>query len=238
MCCSVCFSCASAQSRFERFEIVLEGQAHHIITAALYTLAAHKRHWDPKTFPAMPPPTQGPKDPVTPFHIDQLLSRRASPHLHPSRIALAIASWDTLDTPPQQPAIHIFKADAQWWVLHWAHRVLMAAQVYTPEIDPEDPPRGRQRLLQATTLTGCKGAPWEALHTALYWAQGSPNGPDTPEPTEACVMQAKAIRNYHLHHPFDDSPAALPWPSDPPETVCKLADIMRSHAKAKMQTPA
>ena len=86
----------------------------------------------------------------------------------------------------------------------------MAAQAYTPEIDPEDPPPGRQRLLQATILTGRKGAPWEALHTALYWAQGSPNGPDTPEPTEAWVKQAKAMRNYHLHHPFDKSPAALP----------------------------
>ena len=51
-------------------------------------------------------------------------------------------------------------------------------------------------------------------------------------------MQAKTMRNYHLHHPFDDSPAALPWPTDPPETVRKLADIIRSHAKAKMQTPA
>ena len=51
-------------------------------------------------------------------------------------------------------------------------------------------------------------------------------------------MHAKAMRNYQLHHPFDDSPAALPWPSDPPETVHKLADLMRSHAKANMQTPA
>ena len=51
-------------------------------------------------------------------------------------------------------------------------------------------------------------------------------------------MQAKAMRSYHLHHPFDDSPAPLPWPSDPPETVRKLADLMRSHAKANMQTPA
>ena len=113
----------------------------------------------------------------------------------------------------------------------------MAAQAYTPDIDPEDPEGGQQRLFQATTLTGREGVPWEALHTALYGAQGSPNGPDTPEPTEAWVMQAKATRNYHLHHPFDDSPAALPWPTDPPETVRKLADIIRSHAKAKMQTP-
>ena len=51
-------------------------------------------------------------------------------------------------------------------------------------------------------------------------------------------MQAKAMRNYHLHHPFDDSPAALPWPFDAPETVRKLADLVRSHAKANMQTPA
>ena len=47
----------------------------------------------------------------------------------------------------------------------------MGAKAYTPEKDPEDPARGRQRLLQATTLTGRERAPWEALHTALYWAQ-------------------------------------------------------------------
>ena len=82
----------------------------------------------------------------------------------------------------------------------------MAAQAYTPEIDPKDPPQGRQRLFQTTTLTGCGGTPWEALHTALYWAQGSLNGPDTPEPTEAWVMQAKAMRNYRLHHPFERQP--------------------------------
>ena len=161
---------------------VLEGQAQHIITAASYTLAAHEHHWDATAIPAMPPPAQGPKDPVTPFHIDQLLSRRAAPHFHPSRIELAIASWNTLDTPPQQPAVHILKPDAQWWVLHWAHGVLTAAQAYTPEVDPEDLPRGQQRLLQATTLKGREGAPWESLHRALYWAQGSPSGPDTPEP--------------------------------------------------------
>ena len=51
-------------------------------------------------------------------------------------------------------------------------------------------------------------------------------------------MQAKAMRNYHLNYPFDDSRAALPWPTDPPETVRKLADLTRSHAKATMQTTA
>ena len=218
--------------------IVLEGQAHHIITAALYTLATHENHWDPTAIPAMPQPPQGPQDPVTSLHIGQLLSRRATPHLHPSGMELAIASWDTLDTPPQQPAIHILRADAQWWVLHWAHGVLMAAQAYTPKIDPEDPLRGQQRFLQATNLTASKSAPWEALHTALYWAPGSPSGPDTPERTEAWVMQANAMRDYHLQHPFDDSPAALSWPTDPPETVRQLADLTRSHAKATMQTPA
>ena len=46
------------------------------------------------------------------------------------------------------------------------------------------------------------------------------------------------MRNYHLHHPFEDSLAALPWPTDPPETVRKLADLTRNRAKATMQTPA
>ena len=101
--------------------MVLERQAHHIITAALYTLAAHEHHWDPTAIPVMPPPLQGPNHPVTPFHIDQVLSRKATAHLQPYRIELAIASWDTLDTPPQQPAVHILKADAQWWVPHWVH---------------------------------------------------------------------------------------------------------------------
>ena len=83
------------------------------------------------------------------------------------------------------PAVQILKADALWLVLHWAHGILMAAQAYTPEVDLDDPRRGLQRPLQATTVTGRGSAPWEALYTALYWAQGSPNGPDTPEPTGA-----------------------------------------------------
>ena len=77
----------------------LEGQAQHIITTALYTLAAHEHNWDPTAIPTMPPPPQGPKDPVTPFHIDQLLRPRATPHLRPSRIEIVIAYRDTPDTP-------------------------------------------------------------------------------------------------------------------------------------------
>ena len=46
------------------------------------------------------------------------------------------------------------------------------------------------------------------------------------------------MSNYQVHHPFDNSPAALPWLTDPPETVRKLADLTSSHAKATMQTPA
>ena len=93
--------------------IVLEGQAHHIITATLYTLAAHERHWDPTTIPAMPPPPQGPKDPIRPFHIDQLLSCRATPNLGPfqDRTSHRIVGHPGHD--PQQPATHILKADAQ-----------------------------------------------------------------------------------------------------------------------------
>ena len=51
-------------------------------------------------------------------------------------------------------------------------------------------------------------------------------------------MQAKAMRNYNVHHPFDNSLAALPWPTDPPETMRRLADLTCNHAKAAMQTPA
>ena len=114
----------------------------------------------------------------------------------------------------------------------------MAAQAYAPESDPEDPPPGQQQLSQATTVAGREGAPWDALYTALYWARGSPNGPDTPEPTETLVRQAKAMRIYDLQNPLIDSPPPLPWPTDPLETVQKLADLTQNRAKATMQTPA
>ena len=114
----------------------------------------------------------------------------------------------------------------------------MAAQAYTPEVDPEIPPGGRQRLFQATTLTGCEGAPWEALHTAHYWAQGSPSGPDTPGLTEARVMQAKAMRNYHFDHPFKDSPAALRCPTDPPATMQTPAEPPYGTLASRPRTPS
>ena len=51
-------------------------------------------------------------------------------------------------------------------------------------------------------------------------------------------MQAKAMRNYHLHNPSDDSPPALPWPTDPPETIWRLPDVTPNRAKTTMQAPA
>ena len=71
-----------------------------------------------------------------------------------------------------------------------------------PDLHPSDRPGGPPTRLAGTP----PNHPWEALYTALYWAQGSPHAPDTRESTEAWVMQAKTMRNYHLHHPFDDSP--------------------------------
>ena len=41
--------------------IVLEGQAHHIITATLYTLAAHEHHWEPDSHPSDAPTTPRPQ---------------------------------------------------------------------------------------------------------------------------------------------------------------------------------
>ena len=64
----------------------------------------------------------------------------------------------------------------------------MAAQAYTPEIDPEDPPRGRQRLLQATTLTGREGAP----------VKGS-SGQDRTRlisSVDLCIWQGQDYSNY------------------------------------------
>ena len=105
-------------------------------------------------------------------------------------------------------------------------------------LDMKDPTRGRQRVLQATTVKGGVGALWEALYTALYWAQRSPHGPDTPEPTEAWVMQAKAMRNYHLHHPFNDRPRALPWTTDPPEARQYHAQVREGDDASAHRAPA
>ena len=74
-------------------QIALEEQGHHIIIAALYTLAAKGCHWDHITIPAMAPTPQSVEDLATPLHINQILLRTTSPHLLPSRMAFAIASW-------------------------------------------------------------------------------------------------------------------------------------------------
>ena len=51
-------------------------------------------------------------------------------------------------------------------------------------------------------------------------------------------MQARSMRNYHLHQPLDDSPSALPWPTESPKALQRLANLTRNCAKATMQTPA
>ena len=51
-------------------------------------------------------------------------------------------------------------------------------------------------------------------------------------------MQAKAMRKYHLQHPFNDSPPALPWPTNSHKIVQKFADPTRNCAKGTMHTPA
>ena len=43
------------------------------------------------------------------------------------------------------------------------------------------------------------------------------------------------MRNYHLHHPFNDSPPALPWPTDPPGD-CTQAH--RPHAQSRESNQA
>ena len=86
----------------------------------------------------------------------------------------------------------------------WAQGIHMAAQAYTLKIDPKDLLRGQERIFQAI-----------ALHTAMYWAQGAHQGPNTPDPTVAWIKQAQSLRNYHFNHPFEDIPPTLLWPTDP-----------------------
>ena len=72
-----------------------------------------------------------------------------------------------LDSSPKQPAIHILRMHAQWWVLHWAQGILMAPQAYTPNIDPKNRHGGQHHLLQATAATGGTNALWEVVRTAM-----------------------------------------------------------------------
>ena len=55
---------------------------------------------------------------------------------------------------------------------------------------------------------------WEALHTAMYWAQRSPHGPPPK-----WLRQAQALHGHIISAtPWPTAPLALPWPTDPPPT--------------------
>ena len=182
--------------------IFLEGQDRHIITAAPYTVAGHEEHWDPTAIPAMPPPPHVPTDPVSPLHIHEPLRRRATPHINPPQKKSPSHRGTPSTQPPNIPASTSSKPPPNGG----------SSRGHTGSSWRPRPTAQRQTRKKTHEAGSNSSKP--PLSQALSGVQGSPNGRDTPEPTEAWVMHVKAIRNYHLHHPFDDSRSALPWPTE------------------------
>ena len=60
---------------------------------------------------------------------------------------------------------------------------------------------------------------WEALHYALYWAQGAPGGPLPPERTPVWTRHATHYTGHIRRHRAGTGHLLLAWPTDPPDAL-------------------
>ena len=78
-------------------------------------------------------------------------------------------------------------------------------------------------------------AAWEALHYALYWAQGAPEGPLPPERTPAWTHHATCYTAHVRCHRAGTGHRLLTWPTDPPDALQEAEDVLGLMTKQVFQ---
>ena len=78
-------------------------------------------------------------------------------------------------------------------------------------------------------------AAWEALHYALYWAQGAPEGPLPPERTPAWTRHTTRYTAHMRRHGAGTGHQLLTWPTDPPDTLQEAEEVLGLMTKQVFQ---
>ena len=217
--------------------LMVEGLTEHVLIAAMYAMASASRLWEdrpsqPLAQAAQDAPDTGP----TAEDIHQILSMRAPPKTHSQVRSIQLVSWDAMDAPPTTTEVHILKHRDTWWTVEWDdHSKVRRATAHAPDDEVPPQPRGGDRLRPAARIPHAPEAAWEALHYALYWAQGAPEGPLPPERTPAWTRHATRYTAHMRRHGAGTGHRLLTWPTDPPDALQEAEEVLGIMTKQVLQ---
>ena len=216
---------------------MVEGLTEHVLIAAMYATASASRLWEDRPSPPLAQAAQdAPDTGPTAEDIHQILNMRAPPKTHPAVRPIQLVSWDAMDAPPTTTEVHILKHRDTWWTVEWDdHGKVRRATAHAPDGEVPPPPRGGDRLRLAARIPHAPEAAWEALHYALYWAQGAPEGPHPPERTPAWTRHATCYTAHMRRHGAGTGHRLLTWPTDPPDALQEAEEVLGLMTKQVFQ---
>ena len=208
--------------------LMVEGLTEDVLIAAMYATASASRLLEDRP---SPPLAQAAQDALetgpTAEDIHQILNMRAPPKTHPQVRPIQLVSWDAMDAPPTTTEVHILKHRKSWWTVEWDdHGKVRRATAHAPDDEVPPPPRGGDPLRLAARVPHAPEAAWEALHYALYWAQGAPEGPLPPERTPAPTCHATRYTAHMRRHGAGTWHRLLTWPTDPPDALQEAEEVL------------
>ena len=217
--------------------LMVEGLTEHVLIAAMYATASASRLWEDRPSPPLAQAAQdAPDTGPTAEDIHQILNMRAPPKTHPAVRPIQLVSWDAMDAPPATTEVHILKHRDTWWTVEWDdHGKVRRATAHAPDGEVPPPPRGGDRLRLAARIPHAPEAAWEALHYALYWAQGAPEGPLPPERTPAWTRHATRYTAHMRRHGAGTGHRLLTWPTDPPDALQEAEEVLGLMTKQVFQ---
>ena len=207
---------------------MVEGLTEHVLIAAMYATASASRLWEDRPSPPLAQAAQDvPDTGPTAEDIHQILNMRAPPKTHPQVRPIQLVSWDAMDAPPTTAEVHILKHRDTCWTVEWDdNNKVRRATAHAPADEVPPPPRGGDRLRLAARVPHAPEAAWEALHYALYWAQGAPEGPLPPERTPAWTRHATCYTAHMRRHRAGTGHRLLTWPTDPPDALQEAEEVL------------
>ena len=216
--------------------LMVEGLTEHVLIAAMYATASASRLWEDRPSPPLAQAAQdAPDTGPTAEDTHQILNMGAPRKTHLQVRPIQLVSWDAMDAPPTTTEVHILKHRDTWWTVEWDDDgKVRRAMAHAPDDDVPPTPRGGDRLRLAARVPLPEAA-WEALHYALYWAQGAPEGPLPPERTPAWTRHATRYTAHMRRHGAGTGHRLLTWPTDPPDALQEAKEVLGLMTKRVFQ---